>query len=90
MHLRGLNGKSELIRDLARSVGRYTLFISVNEGLGLRVLQNLLFGALTTGTWLCFRNMEELPIQHTQLVARFILSVFEALNSEKLDINILG
>nr|XP_006818816.1 PREDICTED: uncharacterized protein LOC100376274 [Saccoglossus kowalevskii] len=63
-------GKSETIRDLAKTMGRHCVTFNCNESLHANLMSRLLTGAIQAGSWLVWDDMDRMPYEMMSVIAQ--------------------
>ena len=72
-------GKTETIKDLARTLGRLSVHYNCNENVNIKTLGKILSGLIQVGAWGCLENLFSVDSTVLIVLAQQIRSVSDAI-----------
>ncbi|KAF0978551.1 hypothetical protein FDP41_002371 [Naegleria fowleri] len=73
-------GKSETIKDLAKSVGKHTLILNCSDRFDYQSIGKTFSGIVQSGSWSCFDEFNRLELHVLSIVAQQILQILNAVS----------
>ncbi|XP_060048420.1 dynein axonemal heavy chain 14 isoform X2 [Erinaceus europaeus] len=74
-------GKTESVKDLAKSFGKHCVVFNCFENLDYKVMGNFLFGLVQSGAWSCFDGFNRISVQVVSVITSQIQAIKAAKDS---------
>uniref|UniRef100_A0A8C5W1I2 Dynein axonemal heavy chain 14 n=1 Tax=Microcebus murinus TaxID=30608 RepID=A0A8C5W1I2_MICMU len=74
-------GKTETVRDLAKSLGKHCVVFNCFEDLDYKIVRKFFFGLVQSGAWCCFNEFNRINVEVLSVIASLILTIKAAKDS---------
>jgi len=76
-------GKTESVKDLAKTLGIFCIVTNCNERMTAKLTQSLFVGGIVSGAWLCMDEFNRIDIEVLSVIAQQLLQIRKALLAQE-------
>ncbi|XP_070257562.1 dynein axonemal heavy chain 14 [Myotis yumanensis] len=83
-------GKTESVKDLAKSLGKHCVVFSCFEDLDYKIMGRFFFGLVQSGAWFCFDEFNQIDVEIHSVIASLIQTIKAAKDSYSVRFELEG
>ncbi len=78
-------GKSETIKDFARTLARFSVVFNCSESMNYKSIDRMIKGMANTGGWCCLDEFNRLDLEVLSVISQHLVKIKNAFNEHKND-----